>query len=152
MSLMVPGQETKYKNGDVIFMYNTSGETTCQMYYDKHWFVGRAKCLPEDEDMWSERTGSTLAEIKANIKRLRYMRARTREEMKPLTLFESRLKCCKGYNHESVEARRLRKEIWLYKDKIQEITNAINDEEAYLKRYIAEKDNLYVKIRAKRSN
>lgn len=103
-------------------------------------------------DMWSERTGSTLAEIKANIKRLRYMRAETRKEMKPLTLFESRLKCCKGYNHNSVEARRLRKEIWLYKDKIQEITNAINDEEAYLKRYIAEKDNLYVKIRAKRAN
>ena len=121
MSLMVVGQDDKYKNGDVRFMHNTSGETTCDMYYDGKWFTGHAKCLPEDMDMWSERTGSTLAEIKANIKRLRYMRAQTRQEMKPLTLFESRLKCCKGYNHNSVEARRLRKEIWLYKNKIQEI-------------------------------
>ena len=152
MALMVVGQDDGYKNGDVKFMHNTSGETTCDMYYDGKWFTGHAKCLPEDMDMWSERTGSTLAEIKANIKRLKYMRAQTRQEMKPLTLFESRLKCCKGYNHNSVEARKLRKEIWLYKDKIQEITNAINDEEAYLKRYITEKDNLYVKIRAKRSN
>ena len=152
MALMVVGQETKHKNGDTQFMHNTAGETVCQMYYDGHWFIGRAKCLPEDEDMWSERTGSTLAEIKANIKRLRYMRAQVREKMKPLTLFESRLKCCKGYNHDSIEARRLRKEIWLYKQEIQEITNAIEDEETYLKKYIAEKDNLYYRIRAKRSN
>lgn len=152
MSLMVVGQDNGYKNGDVRFMHNTSGETTCDMYYDGKWFTGHAKCLPEDMDMWSERTGSTLAEIKANIKRLRYIRSKKREELKPLTLFETRLKCCKNYNKDNFEARRLRKEIWLYKEEIQEITNAINDEEAYLKRYIAEKDNLYTRIRAKRSN
>ena len=149
---MVVGQDDGYKNGDVRFMHNTSGETTCDMYYDGKWFTGRAKCLPEDMDMMSERTGSTLAEIKANIKRLKYMRNQVREQLKPLELFQKRLECCKNYNNTSFEARRLRKEIWLYKEEIQEITNAINDEEAYLKKYIAEKDNLYTKIRAKRSN
>jgi hypothetical protein len=44
------------------------------MYYGGRYFTGYAKCLPVDEDMISERTGSTLAEIKANIKRLKYMR------------------------------------------------------------------------------
>ena len=83
---------------------------------------------------------------------IKYIRNKKREELKPLTLFETRLKCCKEYNEKSFEARRLRKEIWLYKEEIQEITNAINDEEAYLKKYIAEKENLYTRIRAKRSN
>ena len=135
------------------YQYNEhSGNSYFYIEYNGLSMCGQAKCHPDDTDMMSERTGSTLAEIKANIKRLRYMRNKVRENMRPLELFESRLKCCKNYNSKSFEARRLRKEIWLYKDKIQEITNAINDEEAYLKKYIAEKDNLYVKIRAKRSN
>ena len=150
--MVIVGKQPQPKNGDISFVHNTDGLTRCEMYYDGHWFIGCAKCLPEDMDMMSERTGSTLAEIKANIKRLRYIRAKKREELKPLTTFESRLKCCKNYNHNSFEARRLRKEIWLYKEEIQEITNAINDEEAYLKKYIAEKDNLYYRLRAKRSN
>jgi hypothetical protein len=75
-----------------------------------------------------------------------------REQLKPLELFQKRLECCKNYNNTSFEARRLRKEIWLYKEEIQEITNAINDEEQYLKKYIAEKDDLYYRIRAKRAN
>ena len=150
--MVIVEKQPQPKNGDVTFMRNTDGMTRCDMYYDGQYFTGHAKCLPEDMDMLSERTGCTISEIKANIKRLKYMRTKMREELKPLTLFESRLKCCKEYNHKSFEARRLRKEIWLYKTEIQEITNAINDEEAYLKKYIAEKDNLYTKIRAKRSN
>lgn len=150
--MVIAGKQPQPKNGDVTFMCNTDGYTECQMYYDGHWFVGHAKCLPEDEDMWSERTGSTLSEIKANIKRLKYMRTKKREELKPLQLFKKRLECCKSYNSQSFEARRLRKEIWLYESEIQEITNAINDEENYLKKYIAEKDDLYYRIRAKRTN
>lgn len=126
--------------------------TRCDMYYDGKSFIGYAKCLPEDNDMISERTGCTLAEIKANIKRLRYIRNKVREQLKPLTIFKSRLECCKDYNADSFEARRLRKEIWLYEEEIKEITNAINDEEAYLKKYIKEKENLYTRIRAKRAN
>ena len=53
--------------------------TRCDMYYDGKSFIGYAKCLPEDNDMISERTGCTLAEIKANIKRLRYIRNKVRE-------------------------------------------------------------------------
>lgn len=150
--MVIVGKQPQPKNGDVTFMHNTEGYTECQMYYDGHWFVGHAKCLPEDMDMWSERTGSTLAEIKANVKRLKYMRNKVRNELKPLLLFQKRLECCKSYNAQSFEARRLRKEIWLYQSEIQEITNAINDEEAYLKKYIAEKDNLYYRLRAKRAN
>ena len=150
--MVFTGKQPQPKNGDVTFMYNSDGLTRCDMYYDGQYFTGYAKCLPGDMDMMSERTGSTLAEIKANIKRLRYMRNKVRENMRPLEIFESRLKCCKNYNYKSFEARRLRKEIWLYKEEIEEITNAINDEEAYLKKYIAEKDDLYFRIRSKRAN
>ena len=134
------------KNGDVFFVRDYD-VTRCDMYWDGKWFVGHAKCLPEDIDMMSERTGCTIAEIKANIKRLRYIRKQKREVLKPLFLFATRLACCKNYNADSFEARRLRKEIWLYEEEIQEITNAINDEEAYLKKYITEKENLYTRLR-----
>ena len=150
--MVVCGKQLNPKNGDIEFLHTTEGYTKCKMYWDGQWFEGHAKCRPEDTDVWSERTGGTISEIKANIKRLKYIRNKKREELKPLILFETRLKCCKNYNEKSFEARRLRKEIWLYKEEIQEITNAINDEEAYLKKYIAEKENLYTRIRAKRSN
>ena len=39
MALMVVGQDDGYKNGDVRFIHNTSGETTCDMYYDGKWFT-----------------------------------------------------------------------------------------------------------------
>ena len=145
--MVIVGKENTPKNGDVTFMRNTDGLTRCEMYWDGKWFVGHAKCLEADMDMMSERTGCTIAEIKANIKRLKYIRKQKREAIKPLTLFATRLACCKDYNKDSFEARRLRKEIWLYEEEIQEITNAINDEETYLKKYIAEKDNLYYKLR-----
>lgn len=150
--VVIAGKQPQPKNGDVTFMYNSDGLTRCDMYYNGRYFTGYAKCLPVDEDMMSEHTGCTLAEIKANIKRLKYIRNQVREQLKPLELFQKRLECCKNYDDNSFEARRLRKEIRLYKEEIQEITNAINDEEQYLKKYIAEKDSLYVKIRAKRSN
>lgn len=150
--MVIVGKQPQPKNGDVTFMYNTDGLTRCDMYYDGQYFTGYAKCLPRDMDMVSERTGCTLSEIKANIKRLKYMRNKAREQVKPLELFQKRLECCKNYDTNSFEARRLRKEIWLYKSEITEITNAINDEEAYLKKYIAEKDDLYTRIRAKRTN
>jgi hypothetical protein len=72
--MVIVGKQPQPKNGDVTFMYNSDGLTRCDMYYGGRYFTGYAKCLPVDEDMMSERTGSTLAEIKANIKRLKYMR------------------------------------------------------------------------------
>ena len=73
-----------------------------------------------------------------------------REELKPLINFQKRLECCKEYDEKSFEARRLRKEIYLYNEQINELTNAIADEENYLKKYIDDKENLYNKLRAKK--
>lgn len=146
------GKQKPPKNGETTFMCNTNGQTECRMYYDGHWFIGNAKCLEQDNDFWSERTGCTIAELKANIKRLRYIRKQKREELKPLIHFQKRLECCKEYDSESFEARRLRKEIYLYNEQINELTNAIADEENYLKKYITDKENLYNKLRAKKGS
>ena len=148
--MVVVGKQPQPKNGDVSFMSNTDGLIECYMYHDGHWFTGRAKCLEQDNDFWSERTGCTIAELKANIKRLRYIRKQKREELKPLINFQKRLECCKEYDEKSFEARRLRKEIYLYNEQINELTNAIADEENYLKKYIDDKENLYNKLRAKK--
>ena len=50
------------------------------------------------------------------------------DAIKALEDFEKILKCCKNHDPDSFEARRLRKEIYLQKRKIDEINSAIKDE------------------------
>lgn len=136
---------------DMTFMYNNSGYTTCDFRFEGKVFTGHANCLPEDMEFWSENVGCFIAQTKAELKAMRYMRAEARKELKVLVDFQKRLECCKNYNSKSFEARRLRKEIYLYKNKIENISNSINDTELYLKDYIKGKENLYQKLRAKRT-
>lgn len=136
---------------DLTFMYNNSGYTTCELQYDGKTFIGRANCLDQDMDFWSENVGCFIAEMKAKIKMMRYMRSKTRKELKVLVDFQKRLECCKNYNPKSFEAKRLRKEIYYYQTEIETITNAIQDTESYLKEYIEGKEKVYQKLRAKRA-
>lgn len=136
---------------DLTFMYNNSGYTTCELQYDGKTFIGRANCLDQDMDFWSENVGCFIAEMKAKIKMMRYMRSETRKKLKVLTDFQKRLECCKDYNSKSFEAKRLIKEIYYYKTEIETITNAIQDAESYLKDYIEGKERVYQKLRAKRA-
>ena len=60
---------------------------TSEIKYNNITFTGDAKCLPEDKDFESERTGCFIAEVKANIKKLKYIRKNLRQELKGLTNF-----------------------------------------------------------------
>ena len=150
--MVIIGKQPQPKNGDVTFMYNSDGSTRCDIYYDGQYFTGYAKCLPEDEDFWSERTGCFIAECKANIKKLKYLRNQLTPALSTLKNLEKTLQCCKKYNADSFEAKRLRKEIYIQQEKIDELNEAIKEEQEYLSKYITEKDAFYHKIRAKRAN
>ena len=69
--------------------------------------------------------------------------------LKVLEDFEKTLKCCKDYNPNSFEAKRLRKEIYIWRKRINEINSAIKDEQDYLTLYIKGKEKLYQRLRAK---
>ena len=130
--------------GSITFNYNKdTGYAHCEIKYDNTIFTGDAKCLPEDKDFESERTGCFIAEIKANIKKLKYIRNNLRKELKGLTNFQKRLECCKNYDKNSFETKRLRKEIYIYREQIEALSSAIEDEEKYLVKYVNEKEAFY---------
>lgn len=131
------------------FCQNTDGDTWCYLRYKGQQFTGYTKCLPEDEDFWSENVGCFIAETRAGIKRLKYMKKQLIPTLKALEDFEKTLKCCKNYDPNSFEAKRLRKEIYIQRKRINEISSAIKDEEDYLTQYIKGKEKLYQRLRAK---
>lgn len=112
----------------VSFTTNTSGDTWCRLIHKGQEFTGHTRCLPEDEDFWSENVGCFIAETRAIIKQLKYAKKQLIPGLKALEDFEKTLKCCKNYDPDSFEAKRLRKEIYLQKRKINEINSTIKDE------------------------
>ena len=136
----------------VSFTTNTSGDTWCRLIHKGQEFTGHTRCLPEDEDFWSENVGCFIAETRAIIKQLKHAKKQLMPGLKALEDFEKTLKCCKNYDPDSFEARRLRKEIYLQKRKINEINSAIKDEQDYLTQYIKGKDKLYNRLRSKQTN
>lgn len=136
----------------VSFTTNTSGDTWCRLIHKGQEFTGHTRCLPEDEDFWSENVGCFIAETRAIIKQLKHAKKQLMPGLKALEDFEKTLKCCKNYDPDSFEAKRLRKEIYLQKRKINEINSAIKDEQDYLTQYIKGKDKLYNRLRSKQTN
>ena len=134
------------------FTINNSGDTWCRLIHKGQEFTGYTRCLPEDEDFWSENVGCFIAETRAIIKQLKYAKKQLIPGLKALEDFEKTLKCCKNYDPDSFEAKRLRKEIYLQKRKINEINSAIKDEQDYLTQYIKGKDKLYNRLRSKQTN
>lgn len=141
-----------FQDKNCTFTYNDSGFTKCELAYKNKIFTGYAFCLETDKDFQSDRTGCFIAEMKAQLKKMRYMRTETRKSQKALIDFKKRLECCKDYDENSFESKRLRKEIYIYQKEIDNITAAITDTENYLKDYIEGKEKLYQKIRAKSIN
>ena len=137
-------------NNKINFTYNTDGYTICYLYYDGKEFVGKTFCYPEDMDFQSEKTGCFIAECKANIKKLKYIKSKLIEEINTLTKTENILKSCKYYNPEHFESKRLHKIISQKSAELEELKNCIKDEEEYLHKYIQDKDAFYKKIRAKK--
>lgn len=134
------------------FCQNTSGDTWCYLRYKGQEFTGHTRCLPEDENFWSENVGCFIAETRAIIKQLKHAKKQLIPGLKALEDFEKTLKCCKNYDPDSFEAKRLRKEIYLQKRKINEINSAIKDEQDYLTQYIKGKEKLYNRLRSKQTN
>ena len=50
------------------------GTATCTLFYKNYEFTGVANCHPDDKDMMSKLTGQTIAEYRATLKYLRFIR------------------------------------------------------------------------------
>ena len=129
---------------------DVNGVASCTIRYKNLLFTGTSKCHPDDEDFMSEHTGCFIAEVRANIKVLKFRR--DNEIIPALRAFEhvqANMDTSTKYSPKSYEAKMIHRQIKTLKRQVEEFNAAIADEENYLKKYISEKDKLYQRIRAK---
>lgn len=137
---------------DVCEFYNDGKTYSCDLTYKDITFTGEAFCHPDDEDLKSERTGYFIAEMRANIQKLQWIRD---WEILPILKSYKHVYDCIShapeFNKDSYEAFCLRRHIDKLTKELAEIKETIKEERNYLRNYIAEKDHLYHKIRMGKS-
>jgi hypothetical protein len=127
-----------------------TGKAIYTIKYNGLDFCGEAFCHPEDMDYGSERAGLSIAECRANIKLLRFMRDyEMRPQLKILKHLLHNTRNSKYYNPISHEAKMLRSQIRTIEKELATISNAIADEQKFIKDYIDGKDKMYKRLRAK---
>lgn len=126
------------------------GWARCLVSYNEMSFEGGAACHPEDKDFANERVGLTIAESRATIKALRYIRDHELKlQIDILKHLYSNIQTSKNHNPKSHESRRIRSQIRALEEEKKIIDNAIADEKKTLRDYIDGKDKLYKRLRAK---
>lgn len=113
----------------------TTGVCSCIIFLDDFLQgFGMAQCADEDRDVFSEKTGMHIAELRAQIDLLqKYKNNILRPGMKALEHLKSTMVHSPRFNPESYEAKRLNVEIKNYQKDIADINEAI----------YAAKQNLY---------
>lgn len=135
---------------DMSFGYATGGHACCIIRYKGLEFVGEATCHPDDMDMESERVGMSIAETRAIIKTMCFIRDfEIKPQLKVLNHLYGNMKTSKNYNANSYEAKMLRSQIRAIEKELAVANNEIADERKFLKDYIDGKEKLYQRLRAK---
>lgn len=113
---------------------------------------GIARCHPDDKDMQSEKTGLTLADLRAEIA---YQRDYRDNVLKPQIIIlehvADSIAHSKSYNEFSHENVVLRRQIRFLKNDLNTTQEIIAGLKKYIKIYIDEKENFYQKVRRNRN-
>ena len=112
--------------------------TICTMRSDTtgQTFVGMAKCAPEDEDKYNERTGENIAEARAAIELLRSCRASLIDTIATQEHLMGCMEQSNSFNPKCNEFRLLRRNYHDNIDILAEIRNQIVQEQRALDYYI----------------
>lgn len=137
-------------NADISFGYADGGHACCIIKYQGMEFVGEATCHPEDKDFESERIGLTIAEARANIKVLQFIRKfEIKPQLKILNHLYTNMKTSTHFTPDSYEAKMLRSQINALKKELEMIENDIKYEKKFVKDYIDGKNKMHQRLRAK---
>ena len=128
-----------------------TGTTFCTIICkDNLVFMDAARCHEDDMDMYSQRTGAEIAHRRAWIKMLQHIRD---NELQPVVnayrhLYDI-LSQSKNFNAKSHETRMVRRQLCMTENDLARIKQELAYERKSLKDYIAGKEKLWNKIRAK---
>lgn len=131
------------------FVYNEeTGVTIATIFYKDMEFCGEAVCAPDDRDMMNRKTGETIALIRAEINYLCHVRD---NELIPTynairNLHFSLIKN-KNYDEHSLEARRIRRHMYMHQSDLAAVQKMIKGKKIELREYFDAKDELYKKLR-----
>jgi hypothetical protein len=119
--------------------------------YNGYRFVGEAICHPDDKDFESERVGLTIAETRANIKVLQFIRKfEIKPQLKILNHLYANMKTSTHFTPDSYEAKMLRSQIHAIEKELAILNNDIIYEKKFIKDYTEGKDKMYQRLRAKK--
>ena len=127
------------------------GATTCMITTDTgDTFIGQAFCHEADQDMYSERTGGEIAFRRAKMKMLKAIRT---HEIRPALKALKHLSGCMvksvNFNAKSYENKMLQRQIRQLEFDLTTINEMLTNEKQSLKDYIAGKEKIFKRIRAK---
>lgn len=98
-------------------------------------FYGEARCAPEDEDKYSDIIGEEIAEKRAEIQSLRFVREVIRDEIKNETHLINCMKQNKNFSSKHNEFRLLARNLRANEAALEEIHDLIRMNKRILKRY-----------------
>lgn len=124
------------------------GTATCTLFYKNYEFTGVANCHPDDQDMMSKLTGQTIAEMRATLKYLSFVRdCELQPQLKALKQLYYSMNYSKYFNPKSYEAKMLYRQINILKEDLTNIKIEIANIKTSLKEYIERKEKDHQKIR-----
>ena len=112
-------------------------------------FSGIARCHPDDKDMQSKLTGKTIAEFRATIKYLKFIKDfEITPQLKSLNQLYYSMNHSKYFDPKSYEAKMLYRQIKILKEDLEAIQEEIQYQKDNLKAYLETKEADHAKIRA----
>lgn len=134
------------------FWDDETGIATCKLTKDNNIFVGCAICLPEDEDMKSEKTGCQIAYSRAAIKYYIHCRDNIiKPSLRALNDLYYSINQSNNFNENSYENKMLQRKLRQSKIDLIAVNKLIASEKQGLKEFIQNKDIFYKKVRENRA-
>ena len=127
-----------------------TGAATCVFDSKYGNIVGTAQCHPDDKDMCSELTGTTIAAERANRKYLQLCKVECKGQLAALNQLYYSMKHSSNFNPKSYENKMLQRQIRFIEDDLATIKQMLSDSYRSLKKYIDEKEKFYTKLRTLR--
>ena len=124
------------------------GTATCTLFYKNYEFTGVANCHPDDQDMMSKLTGQTIAEYRATLKYLRFIRdCELQPQLKSLKQLYYSMNHSKYFNPKSYEAKMLYRQINHLTEDLKENKYLIDLTKSELKAYLTTKERDHKQLR-----
>ena len=124
------------------------GTATCTLFYKNYEFTGVANCHPDDQDMMSKLTGQTIAEMRATLKYLRFIRdCELQPQLKALKQLYYSMNHSKYFDPKSYEAKMLYRQMNLLKEDLKENKYLIYLTKSQLEAYLTTKERDHKQLR-----